>query len=150
MRQQQLTMPVVGGAAGYVIPDFAKALGPYAEGVLSIAPANYDQKPEYTERYRKRYGTFMPHEALEHAVCLGVLAAALDIAKSDKPQDVAKALRGSKFDQGWAGVMSGGGVQFDETGLNTLAQPVMVQWQKGELVTVWPKELAKGKVIQAS
>lgn len=150
MRQQQLTMPVVGGAAGYVIPDFAKALGPYAEGVLSIAPANYDQKPEYTERYRKRYGTFMPHEALEHAVCLGVLAAALDIAKSDKPQDVAKALRGPKFDQGWAGVMSGGGVQFDETGLNTLAQPVMVQWQKGELVTVWPKELAKGKVIQAS
>jgi len=149
MRQQRLTMPVVGGAAGYVIPDFAKAMGQYAQGVLSIAPANYDQKPEHTERYRKRFGTFMPHEALEHAVCMGVLAQALELAKSDKPQDVAQAMRGNRFDQGWAGVMSGGGVQFDQAGLNTLAQPVMVQWQDNELVTVWPKELAKGSVIQA-
>ena len=34
-------------------------------------------------------------------------------------------------------------VRFDETGLNTKALPVMVQWQKGELATVWPKNLAK-------
>ena len=147
MRQQKLTVPVVGGAAGYVIPDFAKALGANAQGVLSIAPANYDQKPEYTDRYRKRFGTFMPHEALEHAVCLGVLAQALQIAASDKPEDVTKAMRGTRFDNGWASVMSGGGVQFDASGLNTLAQPVMVQWQNNELVTVWPKELAKGALI---
>jgi len=147
MRQQKLTLPVVGGAAGYVIPDFAKALGEYAQGVLSIAPANYDQKPEYTDRYRKRFGTFMPHEALEHAVCLGVLAQALEAAASDKAQAVAKALRGPRFDQGWSGVMSGGGVQFDEHGLNTLAQPIMIQWQNNELVSVWPKALARGKLI---
>ncbi|WP_240933383.1 ABC transporter substrate-binding protein [Diaphorobacter sp. HDW4B] len=150
MRQQKLTMPVVGGAAGYVIPDFAKALGPHAQAVLSIAPANYDQKPDYTERYRKRFGTFMPHEALEHAVCLGVLAQALQTAATDKPEDISKALRGPRFDKGWAGVMSGGGVQFDANGLNTLAQPVMVQWQNNELVSVWPKELAKGKIISAN
>lgn len=150
MRQQKLTLPVVGGAAGYVIPDFAKALGQYAQAVLSIAPANYDQKPEYTERYRKRYGTFMPHEALEHAVCLDVLAQAVEAAASDKADAVSKALRGARFDQGWAGVMSGGGVQFDAQGMNTLAQPVMVQWQNNELVSVWPKELARGKLISAS
>jgi len=44
-------------------------------------------------------------------------------------------------------------VKFDETGLNTLAKPVMVQWQEGRLRTVWPKDLAtaparwKGKTI---
>ncbi|OZI73816.1 ABC transporter substrate-binding protein [Bordetella genomosp. 2] len=147
MRQQKITLPVVGGAAGYVIPDFAKALGQYAQAVLSIAPANYDQKPEYTERYRKRFGTFMPHEALEHAVCLGVLASALEAAGSGKQDALSQALRSHTFDQGWAGVMSGGGVKFDAKGLNTLAQPVMVQWQDNELVSVWPQALAKGKLI---
>jgi len=150
MRQQRLTVPIVGGAAGYVIPDFAKALGQYSQAVLSIAPANYDQAPEYTERYRKRFGTFMPHEALEHAVCAGVLAQALEVAASDKPEAVSKALRAQKYDRGWAGVMSGGGVHFDANGLNTLAQPIMVQWQNNELVSVWPKALAKGAVIAAS
>lgn len=150
MRQQRLTVPIVGGAAGYVIPDFAKALGQYSQAVLSIAPANYDQAPEYTERYRKRFGTFMPHEALEHAVCAGVLAQALEVAASDKPEAVSKALRAQKYDQGWAGVMSGGGVHFDANGLNTLAQPIMVQWQNNELVSVWPRALAKGAVIAAS
>ena len=150
MRQQRLTVPVVGGAAGYVIPDFAKALGQYAQAVLSITPANYDQAPEYTERYRKRFGTFMPHEALEHAVCAGVLAQALEVAASDKPEAVTQALRAKKYDQGWAGVMSGGGVHFDAKGLNTLAQPVMVQWQNNELVSVWPQALAKGRVISAT
>lgn len=150
MRQQRLTMPVVGGAAGYVIPDFAKALGQYSQAVLSIAPANYDQAPEYTERYRKRFGTFMPHEALEHAVCAGVLAQALEVAASDKPEAVSKALRAQKYDQGWAAVMSGGGVHFDASGLNTMAQPIMVQWQDNELVSVWPQALAKGRVISAA
>ncbi|CAB3860018.1 Leucine-, isoleucine-, valine-, threonine-, and alanine-binding protein [Achromobacter anxifer] len=150
MRQQRLTVPIVGGAAGYVIPDFAKALGQYSEAVLSIAPANYDQAPEYTERYRKRFGTFMPHEALEHAVCAGVLAQALEVAASEKPEAVSQALRAQKYDQGWAGVMSGGGVHFNANGLNTMAQPIMVQWQKGELVSVWPQALAKGRVITAS
>src|ERR671912_818799 len=48
MRQQRISMPAIGGAAGYVIPDFEKGLGEFAEGVLSIAPANYDHRPELT------------------------------------------------------------------------------------------------------
>jgi len=43
--------------------------------------------------------------------------------------------------------MTNGKIKFDETGLNTLAEPVMVQWQKNELVTVWPQKYAKGKFI---
>lgn len=147
MRQQNINMPIVGGAAGYVIPDFAKGLGEFAEGVLSIAPANYDLAPEYTERYRKRFGAFMVHEALEHAVCLSVLAQALEKAKSASPDAVREALRNTKFTEGWAKAMTGGAVQFDATGLNTLAEPVMVQWRKNELVTVYPKALAKGTAV---
>jgi branched-chain amino acid transport system substrate-binding protein len=38
-------------------------------------------------------------------------------------------------------------VQFDDSGLNIHADPVMVQWQNRELVTVWPQKYAKGKLI---
>src|SRR5262249_12091865 len=34
MRQQRLTIPVIGGAGGYIIPDFEKGLGEFAEDVL--------------------------------------------------------------------------------------------------------------------
>lgn len=147
MRQQGLDVPTIGGAAGYVIPDFRKALGDLSDGVLSIAPANYDQTPEYTERFRKRFGYFMVHEAIEHAALTGVLASALEIAKSTNPDALRAALLGNTFDQGWATVMTGGSVRFDATGHNKTAYPVMVQWQKDELVTVFPAEAAKGKAI---
>lgn len=144
MRQQRITIPAIGGAAGYVIPDFEKGLGEFAEGVLSIAPANYDLDTSLTDRFRKRFGYFMVHEALEHAVALDVLVQAIEKAKSAKAEDVTMALRGGKFTGGWTNAMTGGAVQFDSTGLNTASIPVMVQWRKKELVTVWPKDVAKG------
>ncbi|HRO59270.1 MAG TPA: ABC transporter substrate-binding protein [Burkholderiaceae bacterium] len=142
MRQQRIDIPAVGGAAGYVIPDFVKGLGEYSEDILSISPASHDLAPELTDRFRAKYGYFMVHEALEHAVCMGVLAEAMEIAASAEPGKVRETLRSQRFDKGWSTAMTGA-VRFDETGLNTLAKPVMVQWQKGELVTVWPKDLAK-------
>ena len=84
LRQQKINIPIVGGSAGYVIPDFSQALGEYANGVLSICSANYDLATSLTEKYRKRYKSFMVHEALEHAVALDVLLQALNIAKSTK------------------------------------------------------------------
>ncbi|OYW58369.1 MAG: ABC transporter substrate-binding protein [Rhizobiales bacterium 35-68-8] len=147
MRQQKVTIPAIGGAAGYVIPDFEKGLGEYAEGVLSISPANYDLDPALTDRFRKRYGYFMVHEALEHAVCMDVLAQAMEKAKSTAPEALRKVLHGTRFEGGWTKAMTGGAVQFDKTGLNTLSVPVMVQWRNKELVTVWPSEYAKGKAV---
>ena len=150
MRQQRITIPAIGGAAGYVIPDFEKGLGEFAEGVLSISPANYDLAPELTERFRKRYGYFMVHEALEHAVCMDVLAQAIEQAKSTRPDDLRKILHDHRFEGGWTKAMTGGAVQFDKTGLNTLSVPVMVQWRNKELVTVWPSQFAKGKAVWSS
>ena len=141
-------MPIVGGSAGYVIPDFAQALGDYSEGVLSICSANYDLDTSMTERYRKRFNAFMVHEAVEHAVSLDVLAQSINAAKSAKPEDITQAMRSQTFKDGWAKTMTNGQIKFDESGLNTYAEPVMVQWQKKELVTVWPSKYAKGKLIQ--
>src|SRR5262249_31928577 len=143
MRQQQIRIPVVGGAAGYIIPDFERGLGEFAEDVFSISPANYDLSPSMTEQFRKRFGFFMVHEAIESAASLHVLCQAIERAKSAKPKDVTASLHHGRFEGGWAKAMPGGVIQFDETGLNTISKPIMVQWRDKQLVTVWPKEIAK-------
>ena len=150
MRQQKVTIPAIGGAAGYVIPDFEKGLGEFAENVLSIDTSNYDLAPELTERFRKRFGYFMVHEAVEHAVALDVLVQAIKKAKSAKAEEVAAALRGAKFTGGWINGMTGGAVQFNEAGLNVLSVPLMVQWRAKDIVTVWPKEIARSAPVWRS
>ena len=147
MRQQRITIPAIGGAAGYIIPDFEKGLGDFAEGVLSISPTNYDLAPALTDPFRKRFGYFMVHEAIESAVALYVLVQAIERAKSAKPKAVTEALHGGRFEDGWTKAMPGGAVQFDQTGLNTLLVPIMVQWRNKELVTVWPKDFAKASPV---
>jgi branched-chain amino acid transport system substrate-binding protein len=147
MRQQRLAIPAIGAAGGYVIPDFEKGLGEFAEDVLSISPTNYDLAPALTNLFRKRFGFFMAHEAIECAVALDVLVQAIERAKSAKPKAVTEALHGVRFEEGWTKAMPGGAVQFDQTGLNTLLVPIMVQWRKKELVTVWPKDLAKASAV---
>ena len=74
MRRQRMTIPAIGGAAGYVIPDFEKGLGEFAEDVLSISPTNYDLAPALTDLFRKRFGYFMVHEAIEQAFQCGLIA----------------------------------------------------------------------------
>jgi branched-chain amino acid transport system substrate-binding protein len=143
MRQQRVGIPVIGGAAGYVIPDFAKGLGEFAEDVFSISPTNYDLAPTLTAPFRERFGYFMVHEAIENSVALDVLVQAIERAKSAKPKAVTEALNHGRFERGWTKAMPGGVVQFDQNGLNALAVPIMVRWRNKELVTVWPKDVAK-------
>jgi branched-chain amino acid transport system substrate-binding protein len=147
MRQQGISIPAIGGAAGYVIPDFEKGLGEYAEGILSIDTSNYDLAPEPAKAFRERYGYFMVHEAFEHAVCLDVLVQAIEKAGKTDPTALRDILHSTRFEGGWTRGMTGGAVQFDETGLNTLSVPLMVQWRNKELVTVWPENVAKAKPI---
>jgi branched-chain amino acid transport system substrate-binding protein len=147
MRQQGITVPVIGGAAGYIIPDFEKGLGEFTENVLSISPTNYDLAPALTETFRKRFGFFMVHEAIESAVTLDVLVQAIEMAKSAKPKALIEVLHGTRFESGWTKAMPGGAVQFDQTGLNTLSPLIMVQWRNKELVTVWPKAVAKASPV---
>jgi branched-chain amino acid transport system substrate-binding protein len=147
VREQGITIPAIGGSAGYVIPDFEKALGLFAEGVLSITTANYDLAPELADRFRQRFGYFMVHEAFENAVCLDLVVQAIERAGSAKPEEVAAALHGVRFDNGLARTMTNGAVQFNQAGLNTLAVPVMVQWHGKDLATVWPQEFARAKAV---
>lgn len=147
MRQQNITIPVIGGAAGYIIPDFKKGLGKYAEGVLSIATANYDMAPDIAKKYKDRYGAFMPHDALIFGAATEAMLQAINDAKSSDPQKIRDALSKIKYCDGIAKGIPAGCVQFDSTGAAVGALPVMVQWKGDDLVTVYPTNLAKAKAI---
>ena len=147
MRQAGLNIPVVGGAAGYVIPEFYDALGEYAEGILSINTSNYDHYGELGRLYRERHGQFMTHEAFEHAVLVYALVEAINQARSADPARVTEALRSLELTTYPVSGLPGGGIRFDETGLNVMTYPIMVQWQNGELVTVWPASDALGQPL---
>ena len=83
--------------------------------------------------------------ALTAAICFSVAS----FIMRANPKAVTEALHGERFDGGWTKAMPGGAVQFDQTGLNTLSVPIMVQWRNKELVTVWPKDFAKASLYGA-
>ncbi|MFH3481824.1 ABC transporter substrate-binding protein [Xanthobacter variabilis] len=145
LRQQNIDIPVVGGAAGYIIPDFKKGLGEYAEGVLSVAAASGDLIPEVAAEYKKKYGTFITHEALIHAAALDAVVQAMEKAKSSDPEKVRAELASLDYCKGFAQGVPGGCIKFDANGLNTSSFPVFVQWRGDEPVTVYPPKAAKQK-----
>lgn len=146
MRRQGLETLVVGGSGGYVIPDFVDALGDVSQGVLSINTSNWDLAPDVTQEYTRRFGdAFMEHEAIESAATMRVLAQALETAESTEVEEVRKALANNEVSGDIVNAMPGKRIKFDDAGLNTLAFPIMTQWQDGDLVTVYPEEVAKAR-----
>ena len=61
-------------------------------------------------------------------------------AASFSTEDIVAAIEATNIDQTtmiWS-------LQFDESGQNTGAQSVLMQWQDGALTTVWPEAYANG------
>jgi branched-chain amino acid transport system substrate-binding protein len=134
-----------GGTGGYVTPDFVKALGTAVNGVFSITTSNPDDYGAIGEAYQKKYGVFMPQEAHDNAAAVFVIAQALEEHPTTDPVALANIIHHGKFTLGAAASMPGGVVEFNESGVNIHAEPMMVQWQNSKLVGVWPEKLVKGK-----
>ncbi len=147
MKQQNLDIPTVGGAAGYIIPDFKKGLGDLVEGVYSIAPANYDALPAVAERYKKKYGAFMPHESLMYGAAFQHMVKAIEVAKSRDPDKIRDAIASLKKCDGFSAGLPGGCTAFDANGLTSVGFPVFVQWRGDDIATVYPPEVAKAAAI---
>jgi branched-chain amino acid transport system substrate-binding protein len=147
LSSQNSTIPVIGGVGGYITPDFQKSLGDAVNGVLSVDTSDPDKYGDLGQAYQERYGEFMPQEAHDNAAGVYAFAQALEQNPTTDPQKLAVALRVGTFDQGAAGSMPGGKVDFDQTGVNTAAAPLMVQWQDGKLVGVWPQNLTNNKPV---
>jgi branched-chain amino acid transport system substrate-binding protein len=149
---------VHAGATGYGSPDFGKAFGndgngPYAllepgPGLIieRLRPEGQQIERAFREAVQARTGSDTP--AGGHQLAAGglwLLKLVLDAAKTDDLDKFRSAVMAMDLPVG-SGI-NGWGVKFDETGQNANArvQHYMLQWQNGQLVTVWPEEFTTNR-----
>ncbi len=139
---------VLGAGGGYSLADTAQALGPAFEGVMTVDFPPYAvagrmgaEARALAEAYRAKYG----HDprsghSLANSAGARIFFEALQRAGSLEREKIRAAVIGLELDAqaaplGWA-------ADFDESGQNLAAQPVLAQWQGGRLVTVFPDTAA--------
>lgn len=137
--------PIFAGVGGFVQPDFQKNLGPLANGIFTADTSSPDAYGSINDLFKQTYGTFMTQEAHDNAVGVSIVAEALEAHPTRDPEGLTKTLHSMDFTRGLAATMPGGHVKWDDKGNNTVIQPVMCQWQNGNLVGVYPPALTKGK-----
>jgi len=145
---------VIGGGAGFIWPEFARALGRYAEGVFSVGSWSWDtinitRAPENlaaTKAWKEKFGTFMPEMAGEVYSFVYIVKEAMEQAASADPKVLRDTLAKIKITSGRAAMMQPGTVEFTETGASKHVVPTIIQWQDGEVRTVFPVELTDNKI----
>jgi len=151
IRQNGLEIAINGGSGGFVIPDFYKNVGSVGEGLLGVAHWNHDVNADalkVNENYKKQYGEFLFEYAGGLVAQTFMIADALERAASTDPQKVRDALSTLDVSSGYAAMSPGGKVKFGPNGKNIYAHPVGVQWQHGDLATVFPKEDARAPLLK--
>ena len=99
--------------------------------------------------YKKRTGDFLFEYAGGLVAQTYMLADALERAASTDPQKVREALSALDVSSGFAAMAPGGKVKFGPDGKNVYAHPVGVQWQHGDLATVFPKDEARAALMKS-
>jgi branched-chain amino acid transport system substrate-binding protein len=151
VKQVGLNVAINGGSGGFVIPDFYKNVGKLAEGLLGVAHWNHDVNDaaqKVNAEYKKRAGEFIFEYAGGLVAQTFMLADALERAASRDPQKVRDALAKLDVSRGYAAMAPGGRVKFGPDGKNIYGHPVGVQWQNGDLVSVFPKEDARAALLK--
>jgi branched-chain amino acid transport system substrate-binding protein len=138
----------IGGGAGFTLPEFHKNAGSAAEFVYSatlwVETIPYPGAMDYFKKYRAKYKEDTEYHGAEAYASMYVVADALKRAKSITPKDVRDALATTDMMTAFGPVKF---VSYDKKTQQNKLPTFMVQWQKGELETVWPKGVAKKKYV---
>jgi branched-chain amino acid transport system substrate-binding protein len=152
VKQIGLKVGINGGSGGFVVPDFYKNVGTLAEGLQGVAHWNHDvddNAQKVNAEYKKRYGEFLFEYGGGLVAQTFMLADALERAASTDPQKVRDALSTLDVSSGFAAMAPGGKVKFGPDGKNVYGHPVGVQWQKGDLASIFPKEDARAPLMKS-
>jgi len=151
VKQVGLNIAINGGSGGFVIPDFYKNVGKLAEGLQGVAHWNHDMDDnaqKVNAEYKKRTGEFLFEYAGGLVAQTYMIADALERAASADPQKVREALSALDVSSGFAAMAPGGKVKFGPDGKNIYGRPLGVQWQNGDLASVFPKEDARAPLMK--
>jgi len=155
-KEQGYKGPLLGAGSGFVATDYAKTVGDVANGTFSSARWNWDMPGVEAKNFAEAFTAKNPQfpfpgqEAGEDCAAVYIIAAALEKAKSSKPEDVKNALSTIEITSGPATMLASGKVSFDKTGMLKDTTPVIVQWQDGKPYTVAPTKIATKKPIPFS
>jgi len=115
-----------------------------------IGLANWPGKnlSELSERYVKRSGNpWFGHNEIFAYAHVQILAWAMNKAASADRKKVGDAIRAMDVTDGPADYFPGHRVKFDDKGRRMDAQLVIVQWQQGKPVTIFPEDMAAAKPV---
>src|ERR1700728_3014456 len=152
VRQVGLDIAINGGSGGFVMPDFYKNVGKAAEGLQGVAHWNHDindDAQKVNAEFKKRTGDFAFEYAGGLVAQTFMLADALERAASADPQKVREALSTLDVSTGYAAMAPGGKVKFGPDGKNIYGRPVGVQWQNGDLASIFPKDDARAPMMKS-
>ena len=143
-------IPLIGGGGHFATPELLKVTGAdILQGVM-VGLANWPGKEQeaLSKRFVERTGEpWFGHDSIFGYAHVMVLKQALEDAGSADRVKVAEALRKMDMTTGPARLFPGGRLKFDENGRRVGAELVVVQWQNGKPVTVFPKEVAAADAI---
>jgi branched-chain amino acid transport system substrate-binding protein len=130
-------------------PDFVKALGKQAEGVIGSTQWTPDSTgkdkvfgtaQDYAKDFKQRFGETAEYHSAEAAAACLALAFGVEKAGSTAPDKVRDAIAGLD-EQSFFGP-----IKFDQTGKNADKPMSAIQITNGEPVTIYPGDQAKAKL----
>jgi branched-chain amino acid transport system substrate-binding protein len=144
---------MIGAGGGYSLRDTMLAIGAEnMEGALNVDFTQFRTNPKaapgidtFVKKYQAKYGT-APRSGHSLANYMGAL---VFLDAMEKAADLkAASIRASvmKVDVPVGATATGWGAKFAESGQNGRAVPFLMQWQGGELVTVFPADAAVAKM----
>jgi branched-chain amino acid transport system substrate-binding protein len=151
IKQVGLNIAINGGSGGFVIPDFYKNVGKLAEGLQGVAHWNHDidaNAEKVNAAYKAQTGEFLFEYAGGLVAQTFMIADALERAASTDPQKVRDAIAALDVSSGYAAMCPGGKVKFGPDGKNIYAHPIGVQWQNGDLASVFPAADARAPLVK--
>jgi branched-chain amino acid transport system substrate-binding protein len=140
---------IIGDDAGFSDPTFVPNVGDLAQGVINRSAFDIGNPGSNSyivnQLFKAKYRRDLDDTSARWMQGFFVLADAINRAGSTEPDKIQAALQATdlKPDQLMIGY---NGVKFDSTGQNTLASTFLIQLQGKQYVSVWPTNLATGKL----
>jgi len=147
IHEMKVKMPLTFYGGGIMNPQFSDVMGNLTEGILTISDWNILKGQEKLEQaYLSRYGgKFIPKDAGMMYGVTWALKEAIEKAASTDPKAIRNALSELDLTSGPATVLYGR-IKFKPNGDMANAWPVICQWQRGKIETVWPFQYATSTV----
>lgn len=143
-------LPKVGNGGALGAPELGQVVGPkIIEGLMGIV-ANWGGKgqEELSKRFTEKTGEpWLNQDSIMTYTDMMILREAVERAGAADRRKVAEAMRNFDLTDGVALLSPGGRLKFDEKGRRIGAELVIIQWQAGKAVAVYPPSVATAEPI---